>query len=223
MRSKTRRWSPSPRRAMPSSAAVVVTQRLARLQTSPSTLALSALTAESTVVAVGLDARGHPLGPVPVSWTSEAPTIATVTSGGRVRAVDNGATRILAQSGAVQDTVTVTVEQRAQRVVILPNPVPAIVSLGDQVSLAASATDSLGFLVAVPNKSPGWASLDPTIATVDRNGLVTGVGVGSGRVVAVIDAARDTVTVPVGDLPATVVIQPATATLASIKDTLLRA
>ncbi len=200
---------------------VMITQRLARLQTSPSTLALSALTAESTVVAVGLDARGHPLGPVPVSWTSEAPTIATVTSGGRVRAVDNGATRILAQSGAVQDTVTVTVEQRAQRVVILPNPVPAIVSLGDQVSLAASATDSLGFLVAVPNKSPGWASLDPTIATVDRNGLVTGVGVGSGRVVAVIDAARDTVTVPVGDLPATVVIQPATATLASIKDTLL--
>src|SRR6266704_171256 len=185
---------------------VMIAQRLARLQTSPSTLALSALTAESTVVAVGLDARGHTLGLVPVSWTSEAPTIATVTSGGRVRAVDNGATRILAQSGAVQDTVTVTVEQRAQRVVILPNPVPAIVSLGDQVSLAASATDSLGFLVAVPNKSPGWASLDPTIATVDRNGLVTGVGVGSGRV---------------GDLPATVVIQPATATLASIKDTLL--
>ncbi len=200
---------------------VVIAQRLARLQTSPSTLALSALTAESTVVAVGLDARGHPLGPVPVSWTSEAPTIATVTSGGRVRAVDNGTTRVLAQSGAVQDTVTVTVEQRAQRVVILPNPVPAIVSLGDQVSLAASATDSLGFLVTVPNKSTGWASLDPTIATVDRNGLVTGVGVGSGRVVAVIDAARDTVTVPVGDLPATVVIQPATATLASIKDTLL--
>ena len=100
---------------------VMIAQRLARLQTSPSTLALSALTAESTVVAVGLDARGHPLGLVPVSWTSEAPTIATVTSGGRVRAVDNGATRILAQSGAVQDTVTVTVEQRAQRVVILPN------------------------------------------------------------------------------------------------------
>lgn len=200
---------------------VVIAQRLARLQTSASTLALSALTAESTLVAVGLDSRGHPLGLVPVSWTSEAPTIATVTSGGRVRAVDNGTTRIRAQSGAVQDTVTVTVEQRAQRVVILPNPVPAIVSLGDQVSLSASATDSLGFLVAVPNKSPGWASLDPTLATVDRNGLVTGVGVGSGRVVAVIDAARDTVTVPVGDRPATVDIQPATATLASLKDTLL--
>src|SRR6266568_3537296 len=193
---------------------VMITQRLARLQTSPSTLALSALTAESTVVAVGLDARGHTLGLVPVSWTSEAPTIATVTSGGRVRAVDNGATRILAQSGAVQDTVTVTVEQRAQRVVILPNPVPAIVSLGDQVSLAASATDSLGFLVAVPNKSPGWASLDPTIATVDRNGLVTGVGVGSGRVVAVTNAptflditrAADTLTSIWDSLPIPTVI-----------------
>jgi uncharacterized protein YjdB len=200
---------------------VVVTQRLARVAASPSTLVFSSLTAESTVVAVGLDGRGHALGPVPVSWTSEAPSIASVTSGGRIRAVDNGATRILVRSGTLQDTVAVSVEQRAQRVVISPDPVPAIVSLGDQTSLTASATDSLGFLVAVPNKSPGWATLDPTIATVDRNGLVTGVGVGSGRVVAVVDAARDTVTVDVVDRPASVEIQPANATLTSLRDTLL--
>ncbi len=200
---------------------VVVTQRLARVAASPNTLVLSSLTAESTVVAVGLDARGHALGAVPVTWTSEAATIASVTSGGRIRAVDNGTTRVLARSGVLQDTVTVTVEQRAERVVISPDPVPAIVSLGDQALLSASATDSLGFLVAVPNKSPGWATLDPTIATVDHNGLVTGVGVGSGRVVAVMDAARDTVTVDVVDRPASVDIQPASATLESLNDTLL--
>lgn len=200
---------------------VVVTQRLARVAASPSTLVLSSLTAESTVVAVGLDARGHALGAVPVTWTSEAATIASVTSGGRIRAVDNGSTRVLARSGVLQDTVTVTVEQRAEHVVVSPDPVPAIVSLGDQAVLSASATDSLGFLVAVPNKSPGWATLDPTIATVDRNGLVTGVGVGSGRVVAVMDAARDTVTVDVVDRPASLDIQPANATLESLNDTLL--
>jgi hypothetical protein len=203
------------------SGSVVIIQRLAQLQISPSTLVLNALTAESTVVAVGLDARGNALGPVPVSWTSEASTIATVTPGGRIRGVDNGTTSVRALSGGLQDAVTVIVEQRAKQVAILPDPVPAIVALGDQVSLTASATDTFGFLVVVPNKSVGWATLDPTVVTVDRNGLVTGVGVGLGRVVAVMDAARDTVLVDVGDRPASVEVQPAVATLASLKDTLL--
>ena len=199
---------------------VIIAQRLARLQATPSVLVLSALTAESTVVATGLDARGHPVSGVPISWASQAATIASVTPAGRIRAVDNGTTRIVAQSGALRDSVTTIVEQQAKSVVIRPDPVPAIVALGDQVSLVASATDSLGFVVAVPNKSPGWATLDPTTATVDRNGLVTGVGVGRGRIVAVIDAARDTVAVDVGDLAASIVLQPPSATLASLKDTL---
>src|SRR5207237_9571551 len=150
----------------------------------------------------------HALCAIAGSCKSEAPTIGAVTPEGRVRAVDNGITRVRAQSGGVQDTVSVIVEQPAKRIDIRPDPAPAIVAPGDQVPLTASATDSLGFMVAVPNKPPGWATLDPTIATVDRTGLVTGVGVGSGRVVAVMDAARDTVAVTVGDLPAAIVIQP---------------
>ncbi len=51
---------------------VVIAQRLSRLQASPSVLVLNALTAESTVVVTGLDARGHPLGGVPISWATEA-------------------------------------------------------------------------------------------------------------------------------------------------------
>ena len=200
---------------------VVVAQRLDHLLLAPAPLQLSALSAETTVVATALDARGHPLPGVPVSWTSDAPSIATVTTDGRVRALDNGSTLLHAQSGGLQDTLSVLVEQRAERVVIVPDPVPAIVALGDQVSLAASATDGLGFLVAVPNKAPGWATLDPTFATVDRTGLVTGVGVGTARIVAVMDAARDTVTVAVGDVPATIAIQPSGAALTSLNDTLL--
>ena len=204
-------------------ASIVVAQRLVRLQVLPAALQLTALTAETTVVANALDARGHVLAGVPVSWTSDAPSIATVASDGRVRALDNGTARLRAQSGSVQDTLSVLVEQLAEQVVIVPDPVPAIVALGDQVSLAATATDELGFLVTVPNKTPGWATLDPTIATVDRNGLITGVGVGTARIVAVLDAARDTVNVAVGDLPASIVIQPSGAALTSLNDTVLLA
>jgi hypothetical protein len=199
---------------------VTVVQHLSAIRLSSHTLLLTALTAESTLVATPLDARGNAIAALSVGWTSDASTIATVTSTGRVHAVDNGTTRIHAQNGAVQDTVSITVQQQATRIDIRPEPVPAIASLGDQVTLSASAIDSLGFMVAVPNKSPGWATLDPAIATVDRTGLVTGVGVGSGRVVAVMDAARDTAIVPVGDVPASIVIQSHSATLASLEDTL---
>ncbi len=202
-------------------AGVLVQQRLSGLSLSPATLVLQALTAEANVVATGTDARGYAMLGVAVTWTSVAPSIATVSAGGRVRAVDNGTTRLLAQSGAVQDTLTVIVEQEARMISILPDPPPAIVALGDQIAVTATATDSLGFVVAVPNKTVGWATLDPAIATVDRNGLVAGVGVGTGRIIAVMDAARDTVPVQVGDLPASVDLQPPLATLASVQDTLL--
>jgi len=202
-------------------ASVVVAQQLTALRLTPSVLLLSALTTESTVVATALDARGNAMPSVPVSWTSSASSIATVTTGGRVRAVDNGTVRIRVQSGAVQDSLTVTVEQQATRVVISPDQVPPITALGDQQFLTASAFDSLGFLVVSPNKTLGWATLDPSVVTVDRTGLATGVGTGIGRVVAVVDAVRDTATITVGDLPASITVLPATATLASLKDTLL--
>jgi len=202
-------------------ASVVIAQRLASVQITPSIVELSALTAESNATAIGLDARGHPLGGMAINWFSEAPTIATITSAGRIRAIDNGTTRIQAQSGAIQGTATVIVEQRAKQVAIRPDPVPAIAALGDEIALTATATDSLGFLVVVPNKSVGWATLDPAIAIVDRTGLVAGVGVGTGHIIAVMDAARDTVVVPVGDLPASIELVPSIATLASVKDTLL--
>jgi len=202
-------------------ASVVVAQQLAALRLTPSVLLLSALTTESTVVVTALDARGNAMPSVPLSWTSSGSSIATVTTGGRVRAVDNGTARIRVQSGAVQDSLTVTVEQQATRVVIAPDQVPPITALGDQQFLTASAFDSLGFLVVSPNKTPGWATLDPSVVTVDRTGLATGVGTGIGRVVAVVDAVRDTATITVGDLPASLVVQPPAATLASVKDTLL--
>src|SRR5206468_5057696 len=55
-------------------ASVLVAQRLARLRLSPSALLLSALTAESTIVAIGVDARDNVIAGVPVSWTSSAPS-----------------------------------------------------------------------------------------------------------------------------------------------------
>ena len=117
---------------------IVIAQRLARVQASTPVVVLSALTAESTLVASGVDARGHLLSGVPISWSSEASTIASVTQAGRVRAVDNGTTRIVAQSGVLRDTVTTIVEQRAKQITI-----PAGQSSGS-VTLQVTTTKTKG-------------------------------------------------------------------------------
>jgi len=65
---------------------------------------------------------------------------------------------------------------------------------GGTVQLAASITDWNG------NPATGtiaWATLDPSIATVDATGLVTGVGLGSTKIAATFHGATGTATVGV--------------------------
>lgn len=201
-------------------ATLVVAQRIARLQISPGALLLDALTAEAQLGATALDGRDSAIAGVGVSWSTLDGSVASVTSGGRVRALANGTARIRAGSGSVADTLIVTIEQRATQIVISPDPVPGISALGDQVQLAASATDRLGFGVVAPGKTPSWSTLDPTVTIVTTTGLVTGIGTGSGRIVAVLDAARDTADIAVTNSPVTMDVSPGLATLASVDDTL---
>ncbi|HEY2848937.1 MAG TPA: Ig-like domain-containing protein, partial [Gemmatimonadaceae bacterium] len=54
--------------------------------------------------------------------------------------------------------------------------------VGDTITIAASASDSSGILVA--GVTPTWSSSDTTIATVNNFGLVTGIKVGSVSITA---------------------------------------
>jgi len=56
-----------------------------------------------------LDQNGLPMTGVPVSWTSNDPTVASVTASGAITALSNGTTTVNAMAGEVLGTTTITV------------------------------------------------------------------------------------------------------------------
>ncbi len=201
-------------------AEVTVQQALTRWTFSPASLRLDALTATDTVVATGHDARGNGIaGLAPGAWTVGDAAILTLAGPGRVTAKRNGATFLYATLGAVRDSVSVSVAQRAVQVSVTPDPAPAVTSLGDAVQLTGRAFDRQA--VELQGAQLSWFTLDPGVVRVTGDGLVTALATGSARVVASLDAGADTATVTISNDPATLAVLPDSAHATSVGDTLL--
>ncbi len=117
-----------------------------------------------------------------VEWSSSDESVATVADDGVVTGVDAGTAIITATStfdGTKSDSVTVTVE---------PDPAVTSVSI-DQTDPAVviGGTTALTATVVAVGGAPetvDWSSSDETIATVDDNGVVTGVAAGTATITA---------------------------------------
>lgn len=85
------------------------------------------------------------------------------------------------------------------RVAISPNG--ASMAVGGTVTLQATAYDAAGSVV--PGKSVLWNSVQPTVASVNSTGLVTGITPGTARITATVDdrSAGVDVTVTTGGTP----------------------
>ncbi len=137
-------------------------------------LALSGVGATETISATIRDASGRVLTSPSVTWTSESPTIAEVT-GNSVSAVlvarAPGVTRVKAASGNAAAYMDVRVlGVRALTI----TPASLSVRLGDLQPLRVTVDGDAGAAQSVK-----WSTLNPSIATVDAAGLVTGVGLGA--------------------------------------------
>jgi hypothetical protein len=84
---------------------------------------------------------------------------------------------------------TVTVDR-----VVISAPTLSI-NVGGTVQLSAQARTSTGD--PVTGVAIAWSALDPAVAGVDANGLATGLGAGTGRIVASAAGRADTVTLTV--------------------------
>jgi hypothetical protein len=145
-----------------------------RLMVLPSTATLTALASTQQYTAVAFDANDR-IVPVPVSWSSSNPTIASITPTGVATAVSNGATTITATSGSLRGDASLTVNQVVHAVVI--NPQSAQIASGSSASFTAVARDANGHLIA--GTVFMWSTTDPAIATVGATGMVTGVSGGN--------------------------------------------
>ncbi len=200
------------------SAAVTITPVLAASVTvTPATATLSAgQTAQLTATA--RDSAGNVL-TRPITWSSSAPTVATVSATGLVSALAAGSATITAtadgRSGSATVTVPVVVGPLAK---VVLTPASATIAVGGSVTFTVTGYDAQGHVEPGPIAC-GWSSDQPAIATVS-GGVAKGVAAGSSLIKAgcggIVGSATVTVTSSAtssGPVAATVTVSPASASL----------
>lgn len=170
---------------------------------------------QDTLTATAFDSAGNPLPGRPVAWKSGSPTIASVNSAGIVQTLKPGTVVVFATISGVQGSVVLQVNPvPVGSVKIAPNA--DTVLQGGQQQLTVVVKDSLGNVIGSPQVT--WVSRNgggsgDNIATVNVNGLVTGVSPGTVQIVAQSGSVADTNTTVVLQPAATVTVTPSATTL----------
>jgi len=141
---------------------------------------------EASLVASFSDYNGDVTN-APLTWKSLNATIAQVDDAGKVTAKATGQTKIIVSTeyvtGTLSDTTLVTVvnDPTAVASVIITGNNNSL-TVGATLQLSASARNAAGN--AVLQYPITWQSANPTVATVNNNGLVTGVANGTTEITA---------------------------------------
>jgi uncharacterized protein YjdB len=144
--------------------------------------------------AVLQDASGNTLSGRVISWSSDQPGVAAVTSAGLVTAMAAGTAVITATSEGQSGTATVTVTGATLQTLAVTPDTATIAPLGS-VQLTAVVRDGTG---AVINNAPvAWSSSNPLVAGVNNNGLVSGLLPGTTVITAASGQATGTATISV--------------------------
>ena len=133
-------------------------------------------------------------------WGTSTPSVASVTQDGLVHALSEGVSTITATVGKRSTNCIVTVRRKEI-------PVSSIALNKQRITLNRNASDTLIATVFpndATNQSVQWLTENETIATVDQNGVVLGVGNGMTAITARIENASTscivTVVVPIESL-----------------------
>jgi uncharacterized protein YjdB len=157
-------------------AAVTILPRVTGVAVSPATGSVSV---GGTLALVG-QVQGDSGVSQQLMWRSSDPSRASVSATGVVTGVGLGSATITALAAADtsrQASVTMTIQARVTAVTVTPSS--AAINVGNAVQLLATVTGDPGVNTAVT-----WSSSDPSRATVNASGLVTGIAAGSVTVTA---------------------------------------
>lgn len=138
------------------------------------------------------DAGGNSLYIRTVTWTSSAPTIATVSSTGLLTAVSAGTATITATSEGRTGTATVTTAVTFPVATVTVTPALATLVTGTSQQLTATLRDGAGN--ALTDRTITWTSSNPAIATVSATGLLTTLTSGTVTITAASEGKSGTST-----------------------------
>lgn len=133
-----------------------------------------------------------------INWTSLTPTVVTVSPSGIARGISTGTARFTARVDNAVDTVQFTVTLIPVGEVEL-SPANTSVIQGRTVSLNLTVRDSTG--AEVTGRTVVWATSNPLVASVDNNGVVTGLSPGNALISATSENRTDISGVSVLQVP----------------------
>ncbi len=179
-----------------------------RITPNQSTLAVGG---DTLLTATALDASGALLTGRAITWSSGAPSVATVSSTGVVTAVGVGTVIVLAQAEGRIGSAAVTVNAPPIATVTIA-PSSASLDVGGTRDLVATVTDANG--ATVFGRVVLWNASTPAVATVSTTGRVTAVTAGTSTITATVDGKSGTASITVSPTPiGTVTIAPTSSTL----------
>lgn len=131
-----------------------------------------------------------------VTWQTSQPSVATIDSQGIVTAVGQGVTQVSATYEGVTGTTPVTVGQPAL-LSITVSPKQSSVPIGESARLTATGSFSDGSTQDL-TQSATWSSSVVSIANVNAQGVVVGMGAGVAQLSAVYQGVTGSASVTVG-------------------------
>jgi uncharacterized protein YjdB len=130
-----------------------------------------------------------------VHWTSSDPTMATIDQTGLASAVASGSTTITALLNGVSGTATLTIHPpHLASIIVDQDGMTVALGLTQQLSATGTFSDNS----TAPLTGVTFTSSDPTIVSIDSNGLATTHTVGSVTITATIGPDSGTGTFTVG-------------------------
>ena len=145
-----------------------------------------AVGATTTLSASVRDADGNVMSGQTVTWSTSNAATATVNSSGVVSGVAAGSVTITAASSGKTGTATITVTAAPPppQVVttVTVSPPSASIVAGATTTLSATVRDAQGNVMT--GQTISWSTSNPAAATVNGNGVVTGVAAGSATITA---------------------------------------
>jgi uncharacterized protein YjdB len=140
------------------------------------------------------DAGGNVLTGRPITWTTSANGVAIVSASGLVTGIAPGGATITATSEGASGTSSITVTA-APVATVTVTPSPTSVAVGSTVQLSAVLRDANGTVLT--SRTVTWSSDNNGVATVNANGLVSGVAAGSATITATSEGKSGTSAVTV--------------------------
>lgn len=110
-----------------------------------------------------------------VTWSSSNTSVATVDSNGKVTAVAAGTATITAKAGKQEASCTITVPKKEITSIVINEKLSLKVGESCALSVTIEPSDAA-------DKSLKWTSDTTSVATVDGNGKVTAVAVGTAKI-----------------------------------------